>query len=301
MTERREIRIPAGEADLHGLFLSAGDHPAPCVVMAHGMAGTVDSGLEPFADALAAAGYHVLAFDYRGFGRSGGAPRQTISIARQHEDYRTALAWAAARPDVDGFVLWGVSLSGGHVLEVAADRDDVRAVLALVPLVSGLAAGAHAARQHRPSQLAGSAVRGFRSRVGEALGRAPVLMPLVGPPGSAAAFSLPGAEESYRAIAGPSWRNEVAASVTVELGGYRPERSAARIDAPVLVQIADLDRAAPPHAAARAAFKARAEVRHYPCDHFDVFTGEWHERAVAHQVGFLRRHLPVPTADGPVG
>jgi hypothetical protein len=60
---------------------------------------------------------------------------------------------------------------------------------------------------------------------------------------------------------------------------------------PTLVQIADLDESAPPHASAKAAFKARAEVRHYPCDHFDVFTGPWHEAAVRHQISFLTRHL----------
>ena len=59
-----------------------------------------------------------------------------------------------------------------------------------------------------------------------------------------------------------------------------------RIGCPVLVQIADFDRSAPPHAAAKAAFKARAEVRHYPCDHFDVWPGKpWFEPSVAHQVG----------------
>jgi hypothetical protein len=43
---------------------------------------------------------------------------------------------------------------------------------------------------------------------------------------------------------------------------------------------------------ARAAFAGRAQVRHYPCDRFDVWPGkEWHEPAVAHQVAFLRRVL----------
>ena len=68
---------------------------------------------------------------------------------------------------------------------------------------------------------------------------------------------------------------------------------------PVLVQIADLDRSAPPQSAAKAAFAARAEVRHYPCDHFDVWPGkDWHQPAVAHAVYFLQRKLaptPAPT------
>jgi hypothetical protein len=58
------------------------------------------------------------------------------------------------------------------------------------------------------------------------------------------------------------------------------------------MQIADFDRSAPPHAAARSAEAGRAEVRHYPCDHFDVWPGsEWFEPALAHQLLFLRHHL----------
>ena len=33
-------------------------------------------------------------------------------------------------------------------------------------------------------------------------------------------------------------------------------------------------------------------MRHYPCDHFDVYAGaDWHDAVVAHQVAFLTRHL----------
>ena len=94
------------------------DTPAgrPVVVMAHGLAGTMDSGLAPFAEALASAGLDVLAFDYRGFGASQGSPRQTVSMTGQLADYRAAMAAAARLPGVDPqrLVLWGVSLSGGH-------------------------------------------------------------------------------------------------------------------------------------------------------------------------------------------
>ena len=34
-----------------------------------------------------------------------------------------------------------------------------------------------------------------------------------------------------------------------------------------------------------------AEVKRYPIGHFDIYLGEWHERAVADQVAFLTRHL----------
>ncbi len=266
----------------------------PAVVMAHGLAGTVDSGLAPFAERLAAAGLDVLAFDYRGFGASGGSPRQTVSLAGQVDDYRAAMTAAAALPGVDPqrLVLWGVSLSGGHVLEAAADRPDVAAVVSLTPLVDGLAAGRHALASHRPSEMARSTFAGLRSRVSAAAGRRAVMMPVVAQPGEMGALTLDGSYDDYLSIAGPTWRNEIDAAMGFELGNQRSAKAAGRIASPVLVQIADFDRSAPPHAAAKAAFKARAEVRHYPCDHFDVWPGKpWFDAAAGHQVEFLTRHL----------
>ena len=219
----------------------------PVVVMAHGLAGTMDSGLAPFAEALASAGLDVLAFDYRGFGASQGSPRQTVSMTGQLEDYRAAMAAAARLPGVDPqrLVLWGVSLSGGHVFEAAAGRDDVAAVVALTPLVDGLAAGRHALASHTKTEILRSTVVGVRSRTASAVGRSAVTMPVVGRPGELAALTLDGCYEDYLAIAGPSWRNEIDASVGLELGGHRPAKQAKRLTCPVFVQIADFDRSAP--------------------------------------------------------
>ncbi|HCB03317.1 MAG TPA: hypothetical protein DEQ43_03525 [Nocardioides bacterium] len=81
--------------------------------MAHGLGGTKDSGLEPFASALAEAGLDVLAFDDRGFGASGGTPRQRVDLAGQVDAYRAAMTAAARLPGVDPerLVLWGASLA----------------------------------------------------------------------------------------------------------------------------------------------------------------------------------------------
>ena len=286
--------LPAAHDDL------AGPDGRPVVVMAHGLGGTKDSGLLPFATAFAAAGLDVLVFDYRGFGASAGAPRQVVSLSAQVDDYRAALAAAAALPGVDPqrLVLWGISLAGGHVLSVAAGHDDVAAVVAAVPLVDGLAAGRHAFASYPARQIARSTALGIRSRVARVAGGEPRMMPIVGRPGEIGAFTLPGAYEDYLAIAGPTWRNEIAADVSLELGTRAPLKHAADVRCPVLVQIADFDLSAPPQAAAKAAFRARAEVRHYPCDHFDLFEGKaWHASAVRHAVRFLERHLAVAPAE----
>ena len=270
------------------------DAGRPVVVMAHGLAGTVDSGLVPFAESLAEAGMDVVAFDYRGFGASQGSPRQRVRVADQVDDYRAAVTAAQRLPGVDAsrVVLWGVSLAGGHVLQVAVGRDDVAAVVSLTPLVDGLAAARHAVGHHRPSTMLRSTVSGVRSRVSGARGGRPGTMPVVARPGEVGALTLDGCYEDYLSIAGPTWVNEVDADVALELGSRDAAKAAKQLRVPMLVQIADFDRSAPPRAAAKAAFNARAEVRHYPCDHFDVWPGkQWFDAASSHQVSFLTRVL----------
>ncbi|WP_247596216.1 MULTISPECIES: alpha/beta hydrolase [unclassified Rhodococcus (in: high G+C Gram-positive bacteria)] len=265
----------------------------PVVVLAHGLGGTRDSGLDGFAEAFAAAGLDAFTFDYRGFGTSGGDERQTVSLAGQVEDWQAAVDAASQLPGVDPqrIVLWGVSLAGGHVLQVAADRGDVAAVIAVVPMVDGLAAMRHALTAHGPLNLLKATATGIAARVKATMGK-PTMMPVVGKPGQPGALTLSGAYEDFHSIAGPSWRNEVRADVGLELGTRAPAQAASKIKVPLLVQIADFDRSAPPRAAALAAFAGRAEVRHYPGDHFDLFPGKpFHGPAVEHAVLFLTRHL----------
>ncbi|THJ03311.1 alpha/beta hydrolase, partial [Nocardioides sp.] len=128
-----------------GVTCAATHHPAaddrlasgagrPVVVLAHGLAGTQDSGLAPFAEAFAGAGLDAVTFDYRGFGASGGSPRQAVSIAGQVADLHAAVDAARRLPGVDPerVALWGISLGGGHVVSVAAARHDVVAVISAV-------------------------------------------------------------------------------------------------------------------------------------------------------------------------
>jgi len=267
----------------------------PCVVLAHGFGGTVDSGLMPYAERFAAAGLDALAFDYRHFGNSGGEPRQLVSVPRQLEDYAAAIAHARGLPGVDParIAVWGTSFSGGHVVEVAVADGRVAAAIAQTPAMDGRAALFNVARYAGLGGLNRLTLAGLRDQLGALRGRPPATVGVVGPPGSLAAMSTPDAEPGYRAITGPSWRNEVAARFALTLALYRPGLKADRLPCPMLVQIADRDAIAPPRAAQDAAWLAtgRAEVRTYPIGHFDVYVGEPFERSVADQLFFLGRHL----------
>ena len=58
----------------------------PVIVMAHGFGAVRALRLYAYAERFAAAGYVVVAFDYRGFGDSDGQPRQLLDIKAQHAD-----------------------------------------------------------------------------------------------------------------------------------------------------------------------------------------------------------------------
>jgi len=291
----------SGEAD--GAFASE-DGRRPCVVLGHGLGGTVDSGLLSYAERFAAAGVDALAFDYRSFGRSDGQPRQVLSPTRQREDYAAAIAFARSLEGVDPerIVVWGSSYSGGHVVPVAVADGRVAGAIAQVPNMDGLAAVLNVARYAGLGHLARLVLAGIRDLAGSLRGRPPLMIPLVGAPGSVGAMTTADAEPGYRAIAGPSWRNEVAARMVLGTGAYRPGLQADRLPCPMLVQIGDRDKIVPAKAAQDAAWRAtgRAEVRTYPIGHFEIYTGPPFERAIADQLHFLRRHVGEPSRQRPL-
>ncbi|MDG4664594.1 alpha/beta fold hydrolase [Mycobacterium sp. 236(2023)] len=272
-------------------FAAAGTKRA-VIVMAHGFGGTKDSGLEPFATRFASAGFDVFAFDYRGFGASGGQPRQSLSVRKQIDDYHAAVEAAKGLDGVDPgrIAVWGASFSGGHVLQVAAERGDIGAVIALTPLTSGIAVSRAAASSRDVVTSLRWTLTGIKSRIAVRRGQTPTLMPLVSPVGESGALALAGAFESYTALAGPTWRNEIDSSIGLEVLGVRTTAAAKKLRCPLLVQIADFDQYVPAGAVATTAAHGRAQVHHYPCDHFDVWPGnDWFDKTVDDQVAFLRK------------
>jgi uncharacterized protein len=289
------LRCVAVHVRGEGTSFAGPDGRRPCVVLGHGFAGTVDSGLVPFAERFGAAGMDALAFDYRHFGASDGEPRQLLSVERQLEDYAAAIALARSLEQVDParIAVWGSSYAGGHAVAAAVTDGGVAAVVSQVPLMDGLAGLVNAARYAGPGQIARLTVAGVRDLFAMARARPAVMVPVVGPPGATAVMSTPDAEPGFMAIAGPTMRNEVAARIMLTAGSYRPGLQADRLPCPMLVQIADRDSVAPVKPAQDAAWRAtgRGELRTYPIGHFDIYRGEPFERAVADQLHFLLRHL----------
>jgi uncharacterized protein len=290
---REDVRFTSG-----GLWCAAWlyrpdrDGPHPCVVMAHGFSAVRDQRLDAYAERFVAAGLACLVFDYRYFGSSEGEPRQLLSIRRQLEDWRVAVAFArhldAIDPDRIG--LWGSSFSGGHVVATAAEDPRVRAVVSQVPFTDGLSV----VRRLEVSDNLRLTLAGLRDQLRAALGRAPLYVPAVGPPGSFAAMTAPEAEPGFRAMTASDsdWINRFTPRVMLRILLYRPYSKLGSVRAPVLVLAAEKDETTPSPPAIRAAERApNAELIRLPLGHFDPYVGEQFEEAVATQTEFLTRHL----------
>jgi pimeloyl-ACP methyl ester carboxylesterase len=278
-------------------FLSAGQRCAAWwypgesgtgIVMAHGFAGTRGARLDAYAERFQEAGHSVLLFDYRHFGDSEGEPRQLLSNRRQLADWRAALGYVRAREDVERVVLWGTSLSGGHVIETAAREPGLAAVIAQTPMTDGIAS-VSAQGAKALARMTGAALRDAARALTR---REPLLMPAVAAPGALGAMTTPDAQPGYLAIAPPGWRNEVTPRMALSFGAYRPGRKAAKVVCPLLVQVATDDAITPPEPSRKAAARApHATLVEYEGGHFDIYVPPLFERAVADQIHFLDRHL----------
>ena len=294
-------------------FMSGGDecvawfYPGmngACVVMAGGFAVTKEPGTDAFAARFNAAGYAVLAFDYRRLGESGGSPRQVVRIRDQIADWQAAIAFARTQPGVDPrrIAVWGFSATGGLLFRVAARDPDLAAAVAQTPNADGPAASRNAARYQTPGALLRFSGRALLDAAGALLGRPPRLVPLVGPPGTVALLTTPDAQDTDRALAAaehPDWQPVVAVRSALRLGWFCPGRSARFVGVPLLVLVCDDDRSALAEPAVRAASQApRGELVRLPGGHYAPFL-EAHEAAVAAELDFLDRHL-VRSASAPL-
>jgi fermentation-respiration switch protein FrsA (DUF1100 family) len=274
------------------LYRPEAEGPQPCVVMAHGFSAVRDQRLDAYAERFAAAALACLVFDYRYFGASEGEPRQLLDIRRQLEDWRAAIAYARGLEGIDPerIGLWGSSFSGGHVVATAAADPRVRAVVSQVPFTDGPSA----VRLLSPRDNVRLMFAGVRDQVRGWLGRPPLYVPAVGPPGTFASMTAPEAEPGFAAMTPPrsTWVNQFTPRVMLRVGLYRPYSKLASVQAPVLVITADKDATTPSTPAVRAAEQApNAELLRLPLGHFDPYVGELFEETVAAQTDFLTRQL----------
>jgi dienelactone hydrolase len=143
-------------ADLYAPVPKNNEVSFPLIVMAHGWGGTADM-LKSTALDFSKSGFYVIAFDYRGWGKSDGKLiptkplpmfkkdlkysqeirelREYVDPLDQAQEYINVINWAWNEPlvNTNKIGLWGTSFSGGTVIHVASRDSRVIATVSQAP------------------------------------------------------------------------------------------------------------------------------------------------------------------------
>lgn len=298
---RETVQIPTEDGTrLEGWFYrpaGAGGGSAPAITMAHGFSAVKEMRLAAYAEVFAAAGFVVLVHDHRGFGGSGGVPRQEIDPVQQQRDWRDVIGWLAAQPGVDGrrIGLWGTSYAGGHALVLGAIDRRLRCVVAQVPLVSG---HANARRLTRADLLAPVRAMFDADRLQRYGGGAPAMVPVVAgdlgvPAALPTADAWPWFSRTAAAMA-PTWRNEVTLRSIELYTEYEPGAHIGHVSPTPLLMVVAADDQLAVAELALAAYQRALEPKRLELlagGHFDAYGGAGFEQASAAARDWFVQHL----------
>jgi uncharacterized protein len=268
--------------------------PPPVIIMAHGLAGLRQFKLVQYAKRFAEAGYAVVLFDYRFWGGSTGRPREMVSLKHQLHDWRVMIEHVSARQSIDAkrIILWGSALSGGYVLNLAAELAQIRAVIAQVPFVDG----AETAKLYPLQQLPKALKLSSQDYMGAKVGLEPKRLPVV----AETNFSfLTGADNyhGYLSIVHPDyyWSGEIPARALLQLIRYRPTSMVSQIHCPVLFIAAKYDSLLPIEAsrACATAIAPHVQYHEWEMQHFDIYHDPYLEKAIQTQITFLNQFIGV--------
>jgi fermentation-respiration switch protein FrsA (DUF1100 family) len=296
MVTRIDVTIPAqgGIGLAAWLFLPEGVGPHPAITMAHGFAGTREHGIERLAQAFASAGFVVLLHDHRNFGASGGDLRGDIDPWQQIADWRRAISFLEARPEVDPnrIGLWGTSYAGGHAIVLGATDRRLRCIVAQVPTISGYEQGL---RRISPDALPLLEQAFNADERAQLRGEAPRRQAVVGTdPAVPAAYRSQDAIDFYlQPVPEGVWSNEVTLRSTRAARMYEPGNWIARVSpTPLLMVVAREDRITVTDLALKAYEQAQEPKRLalIPGGHFDPYLDQFALAQTA-ATRWFREHL----------
>ncbi|WP_256966733.1 alpha/beta hydrolase [Streptomyces caniscabiei] len=296
MTERIDVEFTAdGGVTLRGwLYLPEAAGPRPAITMAHGFGGNREMGLDPYARKFADAGFVVLVHDHRTFGASDGVPRNDVDPWRQIADWRRAISFLEARPEVDAdrIGVWGTSFAGGHAIVLGATDVRITCVVSQVPTISGfeqwqrrvpperIAAFELAQADDERAQAAGGELR-YQTSIGD-------------DPADPALYTSPDALRFYRDLVPPGRENNTVTSRSSRAARlYEPGVWIARVSPKPLLMIVGTGETVIPADIQLAAFEralAPKELVLLPGGHFDAYKVHFEESSGA-ALSWFRTHL----------
>lgn len=262
----------------------------PAILMVHGWGGVQGALTGPFIAAFTDAGYAVMTFDYPGWGCSEGLPRNCINPIKRIGNVESALTHLKQQPIIDAtkIVLWGTSFGGGHVVDTAAQHPELLGAIAQVPMLDGQDAV-------KANSLLNILRFGAYGIADCFMGRRPIYIPIVSPPGEFGSMDRDGADEAMRRgieAAKIKYDNRVAARSLLRIGLYRPFKRLEKIKIPTLLIGASRDSVAPFNRAnVENRNKEFIQTKMINANHFDPYFEPILSENLQHQLKFIHSLL----------
>lgn len=297
--EKREVTFISQGATCAGwLYIPDGVKTgAPAIVTANALTAVKEITLPGYAERFAAAGFVTLVFDYRYWGASGGEPRNQIVTYDQQQDIRNAITWLAEQPEVDATRIggWGLSLGGGHMLQLATFDRRLKAVVATATAVSNV--------KTFEMGFGRAGLQGFMAQIGQdranryKTGAASTPMQAWGNPGDFCAFPQAEAFEFYtraKATVAPNYENIVTLGSVENFVEFNPD-FAIHLASPTAVLFVHPEHDLVPIALVREVYERALEPKKLvtlDCRHSDVYDKDpWMTQSVEAAIGWFKQHL----------
>ncbi len=261
---------------------------SPAVLLCNGFCSIQDVLLPDIAAQFAQAGYHAITFDYRGFGDSEGEPGRVVP-ACQIEDIISVLQWCQSQEFIDParIGLWGTSLGGCHVFEVAVRHPDVKCIISQMAFADGEFLVTQDMEPNEKKRFMATLTRMARKKklTGEEL-----LVPII----------KVMTDEESRIFFKQLKKDYPASDITIpyltvlEAILYRPAEAAAQVLQPTLVMLAEKDKVVPVangialYQAITAEKSCRIQLN---ASHYDMFRPPHLPEVAAQEIEWLRAHL----------
>lgn len=279
--------------DLYGPPRHVPGTACPGIVLCHGYTGTRRIHLPDYAECLSAAGYVVLAFDYKGWGDSEG-PKHKLAPYSRVADVQAALSFMQSRPEIGRtrLALFGTSYGASVATWTAAIDPRVKCLVASI----GVGNGARWMRSvRRPDEYADLMQRAADDRIERALTGRSTLAPRD-------EILLP--DRQSRELGNAARRNNPAAVTEVALEfvddtlSFNPEWIVDKIaPRPVLFITSDDDRLVPAQETEAMYVRAgepKKLVVLTGIGHYQFYSGEALRQVMDATLSWYRDHLAMP-------
>lgn len=264
--------------------------PKGIIVMANGLGGVKELWLNKFADFFCKNGYDCLLFDYRNFGTSDGKKRQLVNVKDQIQDFNSAVDFVRKNFDASskGVILFGTSFSGGHVIKLLSERNDIKMAISQCPYTNTLAT------------LKTFSVKEFLKFIPPILldllscltGYHPFTLKLTGGSDEVALMKITNYKKYLEELPkGLIINNKVPARTILQFFRYSPGKYFKDINKPIYVAACTKDSLAPTHKTIELAKKCEfAEIKEYDCGHFDIYFDGYFKKASEDYLRFLDKN-----------